>query len=131
LEEKLIDKIGLKNGLTLILLDASRPVAGDRWQVSFIACAEVDVKAQYFTSLQVTENQIKDIRSVVGNKVLYRYEKNRNFIAAVQKDEILNGLKDRFLETNLEYLSDPDFPGKLILSRYKTVQTSKAYAGRH
>jgi len=131
LEEKLIDKIGLKNGLTLILLDASRPVAGDRWQVSFIACVEVDAKAEYFTSLQMTEDQIRDIRSVVGNKVLYRYEKNRNFIAGVQKDEILNGLKDRFLKTNLKYLSGLDFPGKLILSRYRTAQVTKAYAGRH
>jgi hypothetical protein len=59
------------------------------------------------------------LKAVLGDKVVYRYEKQRNFIAENEKDSILNGLKERFLNTTLSYLSSPEFPGRLIVKRYQ------------
>jgi len=47
-ESKLIDRVPLENGLTLEMFDRSRPVAGDRWLVSFEARIEVKVRREYF-----------------------------------------------------------------------------------
>jgi len=96
MKDKLIDKIKLENGLTLEFYDRSRPVASDRWLVSFIAR--------------------------VGDKVTYRHEKTRNFIAETEKDQVFDGLKERFLAASLAYLSNPDFPRKLILMQYQKAR---------
>ena len=122
MEEKLIDKIELENGLTLELYDRSRPVAGDRWLVSFVARIDVEVKSEYFEGQQATEFPFEDIQAAAGKKVTYRNEKTRNFIAEAKKDEVFRGLKERYLGASLGYLSSPDFPRKLILRQYHEVR---------
>jgi hypothetical protein len=116
---KLIKNIILENGLILQMFDLSRHVAGDRWLVSFKARIEVEVKPEYFTTNNRCAVPFENIRAVVGEKATYRYKKERNFIGEKEKDEALNGLKERFLETSLGYLSSPEFPLKLILRRYQ------------
>lgn len=119
MEEKPIHKITLDNGLTLELYDHSRPVAGDRWQVSFVARLEVELKREFFEGPCTPDVSFEDIREAVGDKAHYHHEKTRNFIAETEKDEVFKGLKERFLDANLVYLSSPDFPLKLILRQYQ------------
>jgi hypothetical protein len=122
MEEKPIERRELDNGLTLELYDRSRRVAGDRWQVSFEARLEVGLKREYFEGRHEPDIPFEDIRGAVGEKVVYHHEKTRNFIAETEKDEVFRGLKERFLDANLVYLSSPDFPLKLILRQYQEVQ---------
>jgi len=120
LENESNDKIELSNGLTLELLDRSRKIAGDRWVVSFAARVEIDVNPGSLVGDEFSEDQLKGIQALAGEKACYNYETQRNFVADTKKDEILNELRERFLDTNLEYLSSPVFPKKLILSKLKT-----------
>jgi hypothetical protein len=122
MEEKLIDKIKLENGLTLELFDRSKPVAGDRWLVSFAARVELEVKPEHFKGQDTEDVPFKDIQAVLGEKTTYFYEKKRNFIAETEKEEVLNSLKDRFLNATLTYLSSADFPCKLILKQYQQAK---------
>ena len=122
MNEKLIDKIKLENGLTLELHDRSRPVAGDRWLVSFIARIDVEVRQEYFEGEHSPDVAFDDIRRAVGDKATYHHEKTRNFIAETKKDEVFEGLKERFLAASLTYLSSPDFPRKLILMQYQQAR---------
>jgi hypothetical protein len=122
MEEKLIDKIGLENGLTLELYDCSRPVAGDRWLVSLMVRIDVGVDPQYFKGQDVATPPFDDIRRAVGDKITYSYEKSRNFIAEAQKEEVFGGLKERFLSATLNYFSNANFPRNIILSRYREVK---------
>ena len=122
MEEQLIDKIELKNGVTLELYDRSKPVAGDRWLVAFVARIDVAVSPEYFEGRQPAEFPFEDIRAAVGEEVTYRNEKTRNFIAEAEKDRVFRGLKERFLGASLGYLSSPDFPRKLILRQYHEVR---------
>jgi hypothetical protein len=119
LEEEPIEKIKLDNGLTLEVYDRSRRVAGDRWQVSFVARLEVGLKREYFKGRHTPDVPFEDIRKAVGDKAHYHHEKTRNFIAETEKDEVFRGLKERFLDANLVYLSSPEFPLKLILRQYQ------------
>ncbi len=58
----------------------------------------------------------------MGEKVTYRYEKSRQFIEEGEKDEVFNGLKERFVETTLPYFSSANFPRNVILSKYQQAQ---------
>jgi hypothetical protein len=120
MQEKLIDKIKLENGLTLELYDRSRQVAGDRWLVSFVVRIEVDVRQEYFEGQHTPDFPFDDIRATLGDKATYRHEKTRNFVA--EKDKVFKGLMERFLAASLTYLSSPDFPRKLILMQYQQAR---------
>lgn len=122
MEGKLIDKTKLENGLTLEVYDRSRRVTGDRWLVSFVARIDVEVRPEYFESVHTQGLAFEDIRAAVGEKVSYRNEKTRNFIPETEKDEVFGGLKERFLDASLGYLSSPDFPRKLILRQYQEAK---------
>jgi hypothetical protein len=122
MEGKLIDKIKLENGLTLEVYDRSRGVTGDRWLVSFVARIDVEVRPEYFESMLTHGPAFEDIRAAVGEKVTYRNEKTRNFIADTDKDKVFRGLQERFLGATLGYLSSPDFPRKLILKQYQEAK---------
>jgi hypothetical protein len=119
IKEKLADIISLENGLTLEVYDLSRPVAGDRWLVSLVARIEVEVKPEYFAGENGKNALLEDIRQALGKGAVYRYEKSRHFIAEKERNEVFQGLKERFLEANLKYLSSPDFARRLILKRYQ------------
>jgi hypothetical protein len=122
MEEELIDKIELDNGLTLEIHDRSRKVAGDRWLVSFEARIDVEVKPEYFQGEAGAKPAFDAIHKAVGDKVTYSFEKSRSFIAATEKSEVLEGLKERFLTTTRPYFSSADFPRNIILSEYKAAQ---------
>jgi hypothetical protein len=118
MDEKLVDKIELENGLTLEVYDRSRVVAEDLWVVSFVARIDVEVRPEHCEGLHTQGLAFEDVRAAAGEKVSYFNEKTRNFIAETEKDEVFRGLKERFLVANLDYVSSPDFPRKLILRQY-------------
>jgi hypothetical protein len=122
MEEKLIDKIELDNGLTLELYDRSKKVAGDRWLVSFEARIDVRVDPQYFEGKDPASPPFDVIKKALGDKVTYSREKTRNFIAATEKDEVWEGLRERFLTTTRPYFSSANFPRNIILSKYQATQ---------
>ena len=126
MEEKLIVKIRLENGLTLELFDCSRRTAGDRWLVSFFARIELDVRAEHFEAQGTTEVFFEDVRAALGGKATYSYETERNFVPETEKDEVFMELEKSFLETTLDYLSAPDFPRKLILMEYQKSPATEA-----
>jgi hypothetical protein len=112
----------LDNGLALELYDRSRPTGGDRWVVGFAARIEAAVKPDHFSDLTTSNLLFEDLRRVVGERAIYRYEKVRNFIDAKQKDDVFRELREHFLKTNLGYLSSAQFPRKLILRKYFDAQ---------
>jgi hypothetical protein len=124
MEEKLIDKIALENGLTLEMFDLSREVVPGRWLVSFEARINVKVEPQYFEGQDSESPPIDAIQKAVGDEVTYSYEKSRNFISATEKDEVLEGLMGRFLTTTRPYFSSANFPRNIILSEYQAAQRS-------
>lgn len=129
MEQKLIDKIALENGLTLEIHDRSRKVAGDRWLVSFEARIDVKVKPEYFQDEAGAEPSFDAIRKAVGKEVSYAYQKSRHFIAETEKNNVFEGLKDRFLTTTLPYLSNPKFPRNTILSQFKAARGTPKPSG--
>jgi hypothetical protein len=131
MEERLVDKIKLENGLTLEIYDLSRRVAGDGWLVSFVARIDVAARPEFFEDQGSGHPSFDAVRKAVGERVTYSYEKSRHFIEEREKDKVFNRLKERFLETTLPYFSSANFPRNVILSKYQQAQgDSKPWKGR-
>lgn len=111
----------LKNGLTLEFLDRSRKIAGDRWLVSFAARVEIEVSPDALAGEDVPQDTLRNISRLTGKTVCYRYKNERNFVPGEEKDAAFKELKERFLDTNLRYLSSPGFPIKLILNKTGSI----------
>ena len=121
-EGRLIERMRLDNGLTLELYDRSRLTAGDRWMVCLAARIEVVVKPALFSDLATSKFSFENLRRVVGEKAVYRYEKVRYFIDEKQKEDVFRGLREDFLKTSRGYLSSAQFPRKLVLRKYSDAQ---------
>jgi hypothetical protein len=113
--ETQLEKIDLKNSLTLELYDGSRQVVADRWVVVLIARVEVPVDPAMADIPEVDWGKIKN---ALGDKLLFEQKRERNFIDAAAKDDVLNALCNTFKATQLPYLSHPEFAKRFILSRY-------------
>ena len=127
MEDGWIERIKLKNGLTLEMFDHSKHVAGDRWLVSFEAKMDVVLKPVYFADCNASETPFEDILALLGEEVTYRHKKERNFIDEKAKDEVLNRLCEQFLDTGLVYLSSPEFPRRLILKKYQETLSQQQF----
>jgi hypothetical protein len=117
MEEKLVETVALDNGLTLEICDRSRRVAGDRWLVFFVARINVPVQPGFFDEASAGIS-LHVVRNSVGGHACYVREKKSNFVDENERDKEFEKLKNDFLETNLAYLSNPGFPGKMILRAY-------------
>ena len=96
-------------------------LAGDRWQVTFAARVLVDVTPGLLAGTP-EESLFQDIRAALGDRVAYTYETVRHFVDSREKDDALGGMRDHFLEADLEYISRPDFPRKLVLRKFRQQQ---------
>lgn len=104
--ETLVKKIPLANGQTLHILDASRKVAGDRWQVTLLARMRIPV-----------ENP--GIRTALGEAVTFEVKKQRHFIDEQERQAVFDALLSAFETISLPYLSRPDFPRRYVEKEFR------------
>lgn len=118
MEGTLIETKSLANGLSLEMYDRSRRVAGDRSLVTFTAEIEVDVKPEYFEDGKPESPTYDDVKALLGDRVRYAYEGVRNFVPESEKQSVMDELKAYFIDSNLAYVSSPQFARRLVLRKY-------------
>ncbi len=118
----IFQKQKLANGQDLIMSFRSTHTAGDRYQVVFEASIEVQIKVPFFDNKILSNLNPENVIQLLGDKTSYHYSKTRNFVAREEKDNILEDLKQQFLESSLAYLSSPVFPLKLIKRNYLAAE---------
>lgn len=124
MEENIYKKIDLENDQTLVICDMSRKIGADAYVVRVKAKMDIEIKPELFTGPgfskeEMTEIQLDDILSVLGDRIRYEYAVERNFIMADEKDAVFDKLVSTFMENLGQYVSKPQFPGKLVLKEYK------------
>ena len=115
--EQLIKSIALDNGQVLNIYDASKNIAGDRWQVNLVArmlISVYDINSETNAALP----PIDEIKQALGDTVEYETNKQRNFIDDKEKQAVFNELLDTFVKYSVPYLSHPDFPKRFIIKKY-------------
>ena len=118
MEEILIKSIKLENELTIKLFDGSRKIAGDRWFVSMIARAEVPVNINSFKGGRKSDISIDEIRSALGESVIFEQKFEKNFVDDTEKEKIINRQKESFISNVMPYISLPQFPQMYILKEF-------------
>lgn len=110
----LLSSIQLGNGLTIYFYDRSKPIAGDRCQVKLLISVPIMIEPDLFEGCDEPQRAYEMLVAECGSQIVFEVEKVRNFIDAAEKDEVLESLKKDFLQSNLEYLGNPDFSRKYI-----------------
>jgi len=118
MEEILIKKIELNNGLTLEFIDVSRKVAGDRYKVSLKTRVAVPVEEKWFPEKDPAQPGIADIIKKVGSAVAFEQKKDRNFVDEKEKSAVFKDILAVAEDFGVRYIGHPDFPRKLILKKY-------------
>jgi hypothetical protein len=118
MEENIVKTIPLANDLTLELLDLSKKISEDAFQVNMTARVIIPVTESLFPAETLGKITLENIISKVGPTATFEHRKERNFIMAPDKDKVFAHLVDTFMETLLPYVSKPSFPGKYILKCY-------------
>lgn len=119
MENKITKTIELENKLTLVISDLSRKISEDAHVVIMAANIEIKIKKELLFFESDTDYKFQDILKVLGDKVIYEYKIERNFIMNSEKDEVFEKLVKTFLDNLGQYIAKPNFPGKFILKEYK------------
>lgn len=127
--EKLIRTVEINDGLELKIFDASRTVAGDRWQMCVIARIDIPVVYDPFIYLGVDPEQFREFETSVKRWVQFEKKLVRNFIDGKSKRAVLELMIESFLNDSLAYLSHSDFSRKFVLKRFNEYMKKKMWVG--
>lgn len=124
MDKNIYKQIELENKHTLVIQDMSKKISDDAFMVSMKAVIEIKIKKELFSDTKfsnqdITDMKFNDIVSVLGDKIVYEYAIERNFIFAVDKDAVFESLVETYMRNLGQYIKKPQFPGKFILKAYK------------
>lgn len=114
-----IKTVEMENGETLVISDLSRKISADAYVVIMQATMEIRIKPDLFDKEPLSGLTTDQIREVLGETVVYEYRLERNFIPAIEKDDVLASLVSTFMKNSARYISHPRFAPKLVLKQYK------------
>lgn len=122
MENNVIKKVQLENGLLLAVLDDSKKVAGDRWLVKLRA--KVDIPVRDYLGDE-PEQTVQDILETLGPCITYEKCMERNFIDTRVKESLFNEFCEAILKNSARYLSTPKFPRQFIIKKYREYKQRK------
>ena len=123
MEENLIKKVNLENGLDMEFYDSSKKIAGDRWQVKLIVKIEIPV-SDYLKDIEA-DLDADEVLKTLGQSIVYEKSMERNFIDNEEKEKLINDFCDSFLKSASPYLSVPNFPAQFIVTKYGEKKSAK------
>ena len=124
---QLIEQTPLKNAATLELYDTSRTMIGDRILVSLTARVKIPVASLYQHPAAPDLPPADPLRSFLGDPVTWEHVKQRHFIDAREKSEVLESLLADFNAHMRAYVSHPDFPVKYVQKQLREHQKKSTW----
>jgi len=127
MEQSLMKRIELSNGLKLDLYDISRKLAGDRWYVGMMMRIDIPMTDLLLTGQPFSNYSVEEIRNALGETVRFQEKRERHYIDEREKDALLQEMMDSFIKSTLTYYSHPDFPEKYALKEFKAHLKQQAW----
>lgn len=118
--EKLLLRQTLPNGLILAIYDRSRPMAGDRWQVTLELRLSIPVSRDTLPPDLVERAQ--EVREALGPEIFFVQQEVRHFIDNREMPALLAEMQARLLEGLEGYLGHPDFAGRYLRKKFMEHQ---------
>jgi len=123
----LIEEIALDNGLQLRIFDLSRVIAADTVKVEVNFKAGVDLQPSYFSNRQ----DYLDVKKIFGDELTYEHKMERTFVAAAEKDMVIEELISTFKNNSLNYLAHEQFARKMAHAWLRDIRLNPfKYHGR-
>ena len=119
MEQRIVKTIDLENGQTLVISDLSRKISEAGWVVVMKADMEIKIVKELFCDTPLSDFKFQDILGILGDKVVYEYKIERNFILNPDKDEVFDNIIETYIKNMGQYVAKPGFPGKFVLKEYK------------
>jgi hypothetical protein len=108
----------LANGMELIVVDHSRKVAGDRWQIRLVWQAAMPVAAEFFAGLAGEDPAfLAVLREKIGDRLTFSLAREKNFVAEADKGARVEALLQEGLANMLSYFNAPRFPERIFFLR--------------
>lgn len=117
---KLLLRRSLPNGLCLEVYDRSRPMAGDRWQVTLELRLSIPVSRA--TMPADLADRAQEVMEALGPEIFFTQKEVHHFIDAREVPGLLKEIKARLLEGLEGYLGHPDFPSRYIRQKFAEHQ---------
>ncbi len=125
--EKIVKEEKLENGRTLVIVDQSRKIAGDRWLVALNAEITIPVDDVISGEEAPSSADPDKIKDLLGPEVVYTYKDERNFVDDHEKETVFNGMLESYMNSSLSYLSNPAFPRRFVLREYARAQEKRTW----
>ena len=125
----MIESETLGGGVRLEVIDASRPLVGDRWLVAAVFRLLIPVDG-VLTAGGGTDPAPEQVRGLIGDPVVFEKRLERTFIDADQKDQVLQDMVDSYLDGSRVYFSKPMFVRNFVLKQYAEARKkARWYSG--
>lgn len=118
MKEKLLKSIPLKTGQLVNIYDESKNIAADRWQVNLTARVTFEIDEIYSEDSSDLP-PISEVKQALGHTIEFEVKKQRNFIGAAEKDQVVDDILDIFTKESIPYLSNPSFSRRFLLTQYR------------
>jgi len=125
--ENLLQTITINGGPELRLYDASKHVAGDRWQVCLIAKMDIPLDKASICLDDASREEFIAFKQSLSGPARFEQKRIRNFIKNTEKENVLQDLVTVFLQETQSYLSHPEFPQKFIMKQFNEHMKRKAW----
>jgi len=127
MEQSLMKRMELSNGLKLDFYDISRKLAGDRWYVGMVAGIDIPLTDWLLTNQMLSNYSVEEVRNALGETVRFQEKRERHYIDEREKDPLLQIMMDSFIKSTLNYYSHSDFPVKYVLKEFKAHLKQQAW----
>lgn len=113
----------LGNGVTFTISEHSRPIAADRWYVKVVGVITLAPAAEHWAGIAEPDPTLLAlVQRHLGDELEHRLIKERNFIAAVDKEEVVGELVAKLTENIGGYLAGEDFPARFLAMKYRQAR---------
>lgn len=113
LNEKIFET-RLANGLYVEIIDNSKLMAVDRWYITLTCRSEADLPARKLANLDMEASLLERFMAKMAGKISHVCTKERNFVDAACKDEVVAELLAQLQETILPYLAAEVFIDRFL-----------------
>ena len=120
-----IYKEKLENGVTVLVTDKSRQVAGDRWYIKLLCTATMPVKKEMIKVRADDDPELfAMIRKHIGKNVRKDFIQERNFVDEQEKNDVIGELLARLDDNIKGYLASEKFPARFLDRCYEEARTT-------
>jgi hypothetical protein len=116
-EMKWLQKIPLKNGLTVEVWDLSRSIAKDTLKVELLFRVTIPLKAEHF----VCPGDYATTRGLFGDHPAFESRMVKSFVLGCDAVRVSGQFQEVFRRNLLPYLSRPSFPRSFALAKHREI----------